>query len=308
MHRALTIRGLNGRRHLHRPPNWARFSQAAALAVVLAGCAKPNIPAINPEPTNERHIGKFVWHDLLTTDMAASQEFYGEFFGWTFSPTGNDNYVLASLEGGPVAGLANIAGEADVNTSQWVSWISVADVDSATAMTVAAGGTVVRPPLTRPDRGRYSIVTDPTGALLVLVVSSTGDPPDVEAAIGRWLWTELWTDDTDAAVAYYQDLAGFTTEAVDGGVGQDYFVLEAQGQRRAGVTPIPWDWVSSNWLPYLRVSELQSYVTRVEGLGGRVLFAPEEDVRQGSTAIILDPTGAAFALQLWPIPEAGSSQ
>jgi len=275
-------------------------------AVVLAACSTPPLPSITPEPTNERHVGKFVWRDLLTTDLTAAQTFYGELFGWTFSPTGDSRYVLASLDGRPMAGMADISEEADVNTSQWVSWISVPNVDDAVAVTVSAGGTVIRDPKDRPDRGRFAIVADPTGALVVLVVPLGGDPIDREADVGDWLWQELWTDDTDAALSYYQQLAGYTQEKADGGIDQDYFVLETDGEPRAGVTMTPWDWVSSNWLPYIRVDDAPAYVRRVEGLGGRVLFAPRSDVRQGTTAIIVDPTGAGIALQQWPIPERGN--
>ncbi len=42
-------------------------------AAVLAACSTPPLPSITPEPTNERHVGKFVWRDLLTTDLAAAE-------------------------------------------------------------------------------------------------------------------------------------------------------------------------------------------------------------------------------------------
>ena len=291
-----------------RPKVHRAFRPALVVwtAAVLAACSTPPLPSITPEPTNERHVGKFVWRDLLTTDLAAAEAFYGGLFGWTFSPTGNSKYVLASLNGRPVAGMADVSGEADVNTSQWVSWISVPNVDEAVAATVSAGGTVIRAPKDRPDRGRFAIVADPTGALVVLAVLMGGDPADREADVGDWLWQELWTDDTDAALSYYRQLAGYTQEKADGGIDQDYFVLETEGEPRAGVTMIPWDWVSSNWLPYIRVDDAQRYVRRVEALGGRVLFAPRSDVRQGTTAIIVDPTGAGIALQQWPMPDRGN--
>jgi len=287
-----------------------RRSPASILwtVVALAACATPPLPSITPEPTNERHIGQFVWRDLLTTDLAAAQAFYGGLFGWTFSPTGDSKYVLASLHGRPMAGMADVSGEADVNSSQWVSWISVSDVDEATATTVSAGGSVIRGPKDRPNRGRFAVVAGPTGALVVLVVPQGGDPINREAEVGDWLWQELWTDDTETALSYYGQLAGYTQEQADGGIEQDYFVLETEGEPRAGVTMIPWDWVSPNWLPYIRVDDAQAYAQRAEPLGGRVLFAPRSDVRQGTTAIIVDPTGAGFALQQWPVPERGRNR
>ena len=276
--------------------------------VVLAACATPPLPSITPEPTNEHHVGQFVWRDLLTTDLAAARSFYGGLFGWTFSKTGDPKYVLASLNGRPIAGMADVSGEADVNSSQWVSWISVSDVDEATATTVNAGGSVIRDPKDRPDRGRFAVVAGPNGELVVLVVSQGGDPVNREAELGDWLWQELWTDNTEVSLSYYGRLVGYTQEQANGGIEQDYFVLETDGEARAGVTMIPWEWVSPNWLPYIRVDDAQGYAQRVEPLGGRVLFAPRSDVRQGTTAIIVDPTGAGFALQQWPVPGIGRNR
>lgn len=40
---------------------------------------------------------------------------------------------------------------------------------------------------------------------------------------------------------------------------------------------------------------------RVVSLGGKVILAPSEDIRKGSVALIADPSGAAVALQRWPM-------
>jgi len=38
----------------------------------------------------------------------------------------------------------------------------------------------------------------------------------------------------------------------------------------------------------------------VAGLGGRVILAPASEVRNGSLAVVADPTGAVVALQKYP--------
>jgi len=40
---------------------------------------------------------------------------------------------------------------------------------------------------------------------------------------------------------------------------------------------------------------------RAAQLGGRVLLAPRSDLRDGTLALIADPTGAVLALQKWPL-------
>jgi uncharacterized protein len=50
----------------------------------------------------------------------------------------------------------------------------------------------------------------------------------------------------------------------------------------------------------VRVADPSASALRAQRLGGRVLLAPRADVRNGSVALIADPTGAVLALQRWP--------
>jgi hypothetical protein len=60
------------------------------------------------------------------------------------------------------------------------------------------------------------------------------------------------------------------------------------------------DAVQPNWLPYVLVDDPGTLADRVEGLGGRVLLPTDPSRRNGSVAIIADPTGAALTIQKWP--------
>jgi len=57
--------------------------------------------------------------------------------------------------------------------------------------------------------------------------------------------------------------------------------------------------VESNWLPYVRVDDAAALAGRVRDLGGEVLLAPSSEIRDGSLAIVADPSGAALALVEW---------
>ncbi len=61
-----------------------------------------------------------------------------------------------------------------------------------------------------------------------------------------------------------------------------------------------------NWLPYVLVRDPKSIAAKAEGLGGKVLLSPEGVVHNGS-AVIADPSGAAFAVQVQPSREAETS-
>ena len=57
--------------------------------------------------------------------------------------------------------------------------------------------------------------------------------------------------------------------------------------------------VRAHWLPYVRVADPKPLADRVDDLGGFVLLPPLDEIRQGTVAIVIDPSGAAVALQQW---------
>lgn len=295
----------------------ARSARRAALAASLAAvsaCAStaPRI-TLNPvaaSPTGVQRIGKFVWYDLVTDDVQAVKSFYSQLFGWQYEEIQGDDvvYTVAKLNGEPIAGIAPLRRRGNrVSSSRWLSLLSVEDVDRAAEQVKQAGGEVNMEPRDVPDRGRMALVTDPQGAMVVLIRSTGGDPPDVDPNAApipnRWMWTELWARDMDAAVQLYSSLVGYRTDkfAIPGN--QNYLILMRDGRRRAGVIKLPWEEVTPNWLPYINVKDPAAVAARVSELGGRVLIAPRPDIRNGSVGVIADPSGAAFAIQKWPVED-----
>ena len=72
------------------------LSTLCVLAVAF-GFANAPAPAAAADPPVEP--GSFVWHDLLTKDVAGAKRFYGELFGWRFEDTkrGDRPYVIARV-------------------------------------------------------------------------------------------------------------------------------------------------------------------------------------------------------------------
>ena len=278
------------------------------LVVLLAACAGSGVMLVVPpltEPASQSHtVGKFVWYDLLTGDVPAVKKFYGGVLGWEFeSVDETDNvYTLILNRGMPIGGIIDNKDATKVDGEQWLSYLSVADVDTAAGIAKKNGGKVLRKPFDLKERGRVAVVTDPQGALMVLVRSTSGDPADGEPPYSSWLWTELFTSDVNGAAGFYSALAGYEIDEMDTGVRVPYFVFETLNKPRAGMLAIPDQWkdVTPNWLPYIRVEDPAAVVAKVEALGGRVLLAPDPKVRNGSAAIIMDPTGGVLAIQKWP--------
>jgi predicted enzyme related to lactoylglutathione lyase len=277
----------------------------AALSLVVGGCAPSagRVPPVTPETTEINIPGKFVWFDLLTDDLSDARRFYGELFGWTFEPVpGVDNYVVIRAAGRPIAGILEIEPRDDHGTAQWLAYVSVEDVDDAVGEFTARGGALHRGPLDIPGRGRAALVSDAQGGYLALLRSSTGDPPDDgdEPGETEFMWIDYVADDADGAAEFYAEVFGWSHRVADSKGERDYVVFSRAQTPRAGMFENPWPNVRPNWLPYVRIGDARAAADRVAELGGSIIVEPRADLRGGSVAVVLDPSGAGLVLQKYP--------
>ena len=268
--------------------------------VGLVGCATP--PKLSPISDSGQWLpGKFVWRDLVTPAPYLSQKFYAELLGWKFEQVANSGYFLVRSEGELIGGLvdANKLGRKP-EIAIWLSAISVASVDVSAHRIAAAGGKLLQAPTDVPGRGRMAVVQDSSGAILRLMRTELGDPPDREAGTNQWLWTELIADDPAAAAAFYQTALDYeVTTRADAGGATAYRVLKQSGQERAGILANPFEKTRPTWIPCLRVASARDASARAVQLGGKLVVAPDEAYRQGKVALVLDPAGAPLVLQEW---------
>lgn len=117
-----------------------------------------------------RH-GAFSWNELMTTDVAAARQFYGELFGWETEdyPGEGMNYVLIKVGGESVGGLMALPSECTGMPPSWGVYVTVADVDATARQVEVLGGTILRPPSDIPDVGRFCVLQDPQGATLCAI-------------------------------------------------------------------------------------------------------------------------------------------
>jgi len=281
-----------------------RFLRLPVIVLVLGGlvgCTSSTAPDLSGMSfSDEPLVGKLVWHDLITDDLEAARRFYGDLFGWTFEsgkgPQGND-YILARHDGVYVAGLVEVAEPADgPELSRWLPYVSVADVDVSVQRCTSGGGRVVAGPLDI-RIGRVAAVVDPEGAAIGFARSRIGDPDDVTtaAAPGRAIWSELIADDDVAAAAFYETVVGCEVRPTERRGGR-YTMLVSDGRERAGIFANPTDW-DPQWITHFGVDDPAAAADRAEELGGTVLLAPTPEVREGTIAIVSDPTGAVLVLR-----------
>lgn len=281
----------------------ARAGCLALLTVFLAACSVPGSNRLEDLPLSDAPLnGKFVWHDLITDDVPVATAFYGGLLGWTFEETkhpGGGDYTLAFSGGRLVGGIVALDDPVDADYSRWLGYVSVRDVDEAVGFTRSDGGSAVAGPLDLPGVGRAAAIRDPQGAVVGLVRSDLGDPDDSLAPRpGVVVWNEMLASDAAAAAGFYATIGGLQVreEARPGGV---YRVLSAQGRDRAAVMQRPNDDIEPLWLTHFAVADVAQAAQRAEALGGQVLLGPDPGLRDGTIALVVDPTGAVLALHQW---------
>ena len=289
-----------------------QFLPRTLLAALLGvGCAAPlaaaptRLPPIVQPASQEHHVGKVIWVDLVTPDLAAAEHFYGGLFGWTFKDihTRTMNYAEALLDGRPVGGLiqhATAAGEH--HQPAWLTFIAVKDVDAAQKAAIENGAKVLSAPHAYPNRGRQAVLADPQDAVFAVMASSSGDPPDFLATPGEWIWSSLIAHDPGPDAAFYQTLFGYEVFDSADEDGSEHLILATDDYARASVNGLPDDAAHHHphWLNFVRVLDTEQMTARVGQLGGRILVEPRLDRHGGKVAVVADPSGAPFGLLEWP--------
>lgn len=247
--------------------------------------------------------GQFVWYELMTTDINAAKEFYGNVVGWNALDSGMPGmeYWMFASKNGPLAGLMTLPDEVKAMgvPPHWMGYVGVADVDATAAKATELGGNVLVPPTDIPNMGRFAIFTDPHGAAIACYSSSTEEESgeskqNEEGHVG---WHELNAGDMPSAFDFYAQLFGWEKkDALDMGPAGTY-QMYGQGEcTYGGMMTKPAEVPVPSWNYYFNVPGIEAAIEKVTGNGGQVLVGPME-VPGGSHIVIgLDPQGAAFAL------------
>jgi len=110
----------------------------------------------------------FVHVELRTNDPAKAKEFYGKLFGWKLEdvPMGPDTYTTIDVGEGTGGGITRNPDAS--GRPWWLAYVSVDNVAEATKKAKSLGATIKTDVTEIPNVGTFSIIADPTGAVLAL--------------------------------------------------------------------------------------------------------------------------------------------
>jgi uncharacterized protein len=157
-----------GGKTVHGPqdiPNAGRFAVVQDPQGATFGIYKSNTSSQSWDGTPV--VGRFSWHELMTTDYKKAFEFYRQLFGWEktgeMDMGGGSMYYMYGMKGKMFGGIFNRPPEMAAMPPFWMVYIHVKDVKHAVETATKAGAFVKQPPMEVPG-GMIAILGDPQGA------------------------------------------------------------------------------------------------------------------------------------------------
>ena len=278
----------------------------------------------------DRYIpGVPCWVDTTQPDPDAAGEFYSGLFGWELEdlmpPGSGTKYLEARIGGKRVAAISGGAPGAEPTEATWNMYVWVEDADATAEEVRAAGGTVVTEPMDVMDAGRMATFTDREGAAFGVWQPNEHRGAEVVNEHGSVNFNDLNTRDPEAAKAFYGEVFGWQSLAMEGGYemwtlpGYGDFLEEINPGTKArneelsapegfvdvvaSIAPIPEDQPGTppHWGVTFAVDEADPVAEKAAATGGTVLMPPT-DMPWVRMTVITDPGGATFVASKF-VPE-----
>ena len=248
--------------------------------------------------------GKFLWHELATTDPSAATAFYSKVLGWKAQPWDKDpTYTVWMAAKGPAGGAMKLPADASGGPS-WVAYIGVRDIRATVDAAQRLGGrVVVGVTQIGNENAHYAVLADPQGGVFGVHAPAGGGG----GAGGEFSWHELATSDYAAAQRFYFELFGWRELAThDMGPDGKYALLGVGSTQYGGMFNRPGHMPGSfpHWLSYVSVASASKAAEAAKASGGRVLNGPMQVPGGGWIAQLLDAQGAAIAVHEAPATAA----
>ncbi|MGH8208781.1 MAG: VOC family protein [Steroidobacteraceae bacterium] len=244
--------------------------------------------------------GRFIWHELMTTDTEAAADFYSKVVPWKARDSGMPSYSLWMAGKTQVGGLT-APDRTDAGTPPlWIVYIATPDVDATVVEASRLGGKVLKSATDIPNVGRYAVLADPQGATFAVYMPA-GPAPEGSAnrsgGAGEFTWHELATTDYAAALSFYVALFGWEKgTAHDMGAMGIYQIINQHGAQVGGIYSLPAPSTPPHWLSYVRVPDCARATAAAKAAGGRVLHGPTVVPGGSWITMLMDPQGGAFAV------------
>jgi hypothetical protein len=241
----------------------------------------------------------FIWYDLMTPDLRASEDFYSRVVGWKIADSGMPGISYSILSAGDtmVGGMMGMVEGGP--PPMWTGYIHSSDVDADAKRAAALGGKVCKPAEDIPEVGRFAVIADPGGAMFNLFrPNSTEELKKVPRGTpGHISWHDLRARDGGKAWNFYSQMFHWTkSDALEMEPGAVYQMFATGGEAIGGMMTMRPETPFPHWQFFFAVDAIDAAAERVRSAGGTIIMEPME-VPGGEWIIeVRDPHGATFGL------------
>jgi len=162
----------------------------------------------------------------------------------------------------------------------------------------------------RAERHRLASVLLACAAGLALAATppcAAGDPvwpaitqtPTSNYVPGKWVWAELFAENTAVAVEFYGKAFGWTFQPWHAGHGPDYTLAFSDGDPVGGMLQREHTYQKekgSRWIGIISVADVKAAAHYAVNHGGKVIVPPRVLAGRGEVALLADPEGAPFGV------------
>jgi uncharacterized protein len=237
---------------------------------------------------------RFIWHELLTTDLEKSASFYREVFGYTFEQEADESLVLCN-EDGPQCSVIRIPDKLGI-PSTWIGYLSVDDIDRIERKAPVIGGSIIIPATRSEGIPAFLMFRGPEGAALK-VVEVDGSNASFSDKQGAIAWNELLCSNPMFSFTFLHVLTDWDREAIKQWPSNVYHLCKSNGEPRAGVQMLNKEILTNaHWLCYFLCDELSTSREAVKANGGSLVTTVMDLPNFGKYCVVMDNNDAVFAL------------
>lgn len=239
--------------------------------------------------------GRFLWHELMTSDVDGAVEFYSKVLGWEFHDSDGEMPYKVLNDGyqdtGGVLDLSQLSSEGV--PPNWMPYVSVDHFDRALRKVELLGGTVIMSDETAGMK--FATIQSDDGA--VLGILKMEEPPEREGRprSGEFCWYSLGATDVEKAPDFWNELFDWRCEETDIGGGTMQHVFYRGDAQIAGLQQVPPGHDFGFWAMAVAVDDLDGTLEKAVGHGAQVIMPPAPVGEMGKMVVIADPAGAMLS-------------
>ena len=114
----------------------------------------------------EAEVGDWLWNEIWTDDPSKTENYYSAVLGYDEAVSVKDDYSVFIRDDQWLAGMRHLG--VNLEERVWVPVVRVADPETVAVQVEALGGEVLITPDQAPNKGNTALISDPTGAILLI--------------------------------------------------------------------------------------------------------------------------------------------